>query len=84
MNMAWTLTAIFELKSANSFNVLEIWLDIVTDFELGNLLWNKLEMEQEYPIIWFQPDVKSLRELVYCYAVTVIQLPTFIITSLVI
>ena len=67
MNMAWTLTAIFELKSANSFNVLEIWLDIVTDFELGNLLWNKLEMEQEYPIIWFQPDVKSLRELVYCY-----------------
>ena len=35
-------------------------------------------MEQEYPIICFQPDVKSLRELVYCYAVTVIQLQTFI------
>ena len=41
-------------------------------------------MEQEYPIICFQPDVRSLRELVYCYAVTVVQLQTFIITSLVI
>ena len=43
----------------------------------------KLNIEQEYPIICFQSDVKSLRELVYClYAV--IQLQTFIITSLVI
>ena len=59
----WTwhehLTALFQRKSASSFNVLEIWLDIVTDFKLGNLLWNKLQIEQEYPIICFQADVKS-------------------------
>ena len=55
-----------------------------SDFKLGNLLWNKLKIKQEYPIIFFQPDVKSLRELVYYYAATVIQLQTYIITSLVI
>ena len=82
MNTDCSISA--KISEHAAFNVLEIWLDIVTDFKLGNLLWNKLKMEQEYPIICFQPNVKSLRELVYCYAVTLIQLQTFIITSLVI
>ena len=36
-------------------------VDIVTDFKSGNLLWNKLKMEQEYPIKDLKIDVYGKR-----------------------